>query len=241
MRLVSTAEQGMGISDLARRLKISKGTIHGIATALEEEGALRRDPITKHYALGYTLFELGRRTNMPMDLKQIARPFMEKLMQETKVSVFLGVLNRDHVTIIDGVESISDLKITAQTGTNLPLLAGATGKVVMAAMDDAQVRAIVSTKGLPKHTENSIVALGEFLEQIRQARIKGYATDDEEYIPGVRAVASPIRATGQPLYAIWAVGFKASLDDRKLEELGQAIREAAETISRNIEGLDTQA
>ena len=129
LRLISMAEQDIGISDLAKRLKISKGTIHGITTALEEEGAVRRDPTTKRYALGYTLFELGRRTNMPMDLKQVARPFMEKLMQETKVSVFLGVFNRDHVTVIDGVESISDLKITAQTGTNLPLLAGATGKV----------------------------------------------------------------------------------------------------------------
>ena len=236
LRLLSIADQGLGISDIAKRLGMSKGTIHGITSALEELGAVSRDASTKRYTLGYTLFELGRRANSRIDLKDIARPVMKELMQKTKASVFLGVLNRDHVTILDIVESTSDLKITAHIGTTVPLLAGAVGKVFMAGMGEAETMTIVGAKGLHKYTANSITAPGEFFEQIKRARQRGFAMDDEEYIPGVRAVASPVAGTGHAKYAIWAVGFKASLDNEKIESLGEETREATRTISHRLEG-----
>lgn len=234
LRLLSLSEQGLGISELAKQLSMSKGTIHGITSALDEIGAVKRDPATKRFSLGYTLFELGRGAYAQIDLKEIARPIMEKLMQKTKVSVFLGILNRDHVTILDVVESARDFKITAPIGTTLPLLAAATGKAFLSSMDDARIMTIVGSKGLTKYTDKSITAPGEFFEQISKVRRLGYAIDDEEYIPGVRAVAAPISGTGHSSYAIWAVGFKASLDDEKIETLGRMTLEAAWEISQKI-------
>jgi DNA-binding IclR family transcriptional regulator len=46
----------------------------------------------------------------------------------------------------------------------------------------------MKSKGLPKYTEKSITEPALFLEEVKQARINGYATDYEEYISGVRAV-----------------------------------------------------
>ena len=237
LRLLSIADQGLGISDIAKRLGISKGTIHGITSALDELGAIRRDPVTKRYTLGYTLFELGRRAHGQIDLKSVARPIMEDLMQKSRSSVLLGVLNRDHVTILDVVESTSDFKITAPVGTTLPLLAGAVGKVFLSGMDEARVMEIVGAKGLHKYTDHSITAPGEFIDQIRRAGQQGFAADDEEYIPGVRAVASPIYSgTGRAMHAIWVVGFKASLDDQKMVWLAGETLAAANGISRELEG-----
>ena len=62
----------------------------------------------------------------------------------------------------------------------------------------------------------------------------GYAVDDEEYILGVRAVASPIVGLGQLMSAIWVVGFKASLDEEKMKALIAMTRKAAKDISRRI-------
>ena len=236
LKLISLSDKGLGISDIAKRMDMSKGTIHGITSALDELGAIRRDPATKRYTLGYTLFELGRRAHGQIDLKGVARPIMEGLMQKTRSSVILGVLNRDHVTILDVVESISDFKITAPIGTTLPLLAGAVAKVFLAGMDEARIMNIVGARGLHKYTDHSITAPGEFFEQIKSARQHGYAVDDEEYIPGVRAVASSITGAGYDMYAIWVVGFKASLDDKRMEFLCQETREAAMDISRQLEG-----
>ena len=46
---ISDASNGLGISDLSKKLKIGKSTVHGITAALEEMGILVRDPVHKQY------------------------------------------------------------------------------------------------------------------------------------------------------------------------------------------------
>jgi len=235
LRLIADSVQGLGISDLAKELGISKGTVHGITAALQELGAIKRDPDTKRYSLGLTLFELGRLAYSQVDLKDLARPVMEDLMEKTRESVFLGVLNGDHVTILDIVESRHDLKITSPVGTILPLFAGSTGKVFLAAMKEEKALEIIQSKGLPRYTENSITDPDRYIEEIRRVKQVGYATDDGEYIMGVRAVTCPIKADRHLVSAIWVVGFKASLGDQEMKTVVEETKRAAEAISRRIQ------
>ncbi len=234
LKLISDADGGMGISALAKRLGIGKSTVHGITSALEELGTIIRDPVTKRYILGFTLLELGRLAYSQIDLKDLARPVMEDLMERTQESVFVGVLNGARVTILDIVESKQDLKMTSTRGTTIPLLAGATGKVFLATLAEEEAKRIIEKKGLPRFTEHSIVDPQQYLEAVNVAREKGYATDYEEYIPGVRAVASPITGENHLVSAIWVVGFKTSLDDSKMKTVIDATKESAEKISRRI-------
>ena len=232
---ISSSQAGLGVSELARGLNMAKSTVHGMALALEEVGAVIRDPLTKKYKLGFTLLEIGRSAYSRIDLKTAARPVTEELMEKTQTSVFLGILNWDHVTVLDIVESSQDLKITAPVGTTMPLFAGAVGKVFLASMEKEQATRIIHSKKLPRFTENSIVDPELYCRELRRVREKGYAVDDEEYIMGVRAVASPLMGLGQLRSAIWAVGFKASLDDSKMKTLAGETHKAAKTISRRIQ------
>jgi DNA-binding IclR family transcriptional regulator len=225
----------MGVSDLAKKLKMAKSTVHGMTSALEELGAVMREPRTKKYKLGFTLLEIGRSAYSQIDLKTSARPVTEELMQKTQTSVFLGIQNWDQITILDIVESRQELNITAPVGSTIPLFAGAVGKVFMATMSEEQAVKVVRSKGLPRFTKNSIVDPGLYLQELKRVRDKGYAIDDEEYIMGVRAAASPLMGLGQLRSAIWAVGFKASLDDKKLKTLAQETQNAAKTVSRRIQ------
>ena len=214
---------------------MAKSTVHGMTSALEEIGVVLRDPATKRYTLGFTLFELGKSAYSQIDLKDLARPVAEELMERTQASVFLGVLNWDHVTILDVVEPRTELKITAPIGTTLPLLAGAVGKVFLSKLDEEEARRIIKTKGLIRFTENSITSADRYLQEIRAAGENGFATDDEEYILGVRAVAAPIKKAAPLTSAIWVVGFKASLDEERMKLLIQYTVEAARGIDLRIE------
>ena len=235
LRLVTKSDQGLKISDLSKELGIGKSTVHGITAALEELGAVMRDPATKRYRSGLTLLELGKAAYSQFDLKDLARPVMENLMEITQESVFLGVLNGEHITILDIVESHNDLKITSPVGTTLPLMAGAAGKVFLAEMNPSRTSEMIQSKGIPRYTDNTVTDLRQYLSDIEQVRKKGYATDYEEYIPGVRAVAAPIRLNRHFSAAIWVVGFKMTLNDDKMKTLVTATREAAESISRKFE------
>lgn len=232
---ISSSKEGIGISELARNLKMAKSTIHGMTSALEEVGAVMRDPLTKKYKLGFALLEIGRSAVAQIDLKTTARPVIEGLMEKTQASVFLGTLMNGHVTILDIAESRQDLKITAPVGSTIPLVAGAVGKVLLASMDEAQAAGIIKSKGLRRFTANTIVDAKLYLRELDRVREKGYAVDDEEYIMGVWAVASPLTGLGQLRSAIWVVGFKASLDEKKIKFITGETQKAAKTISRRIQ------
>jgi IclR family KDG regulon transcriptional repressor len=232
---ISSSKKGLGVSELAKKLKMAKSTVHGMTSALEELGAVMRDPVTKKYKLGFTLLEIGRSAYSQIDLQTSARPVTEELMEKTQTSVFLGILNGDQVTILDIVESRQELNITAPVGSTIPLFAGAVGKVFLASMAEEQAARIIKSKSLPRFTENSIVDTALYFQELRQVRENGYAVDDEEYILGVRAVASPLMGLGQLRSAIWAVGFKANLNKKKMQTLTGETQKAARTISRRIQ------
>ena len=235
LRALSSSKEGLGVSEIARGLNMAKSTVHGMTSTLEGLGAVTRDPHTKRYRLGLTLFELGRLAYSQIDLKTLARPIIEELMEKTQASVFLGILNWDHVTVLDIVESRQDLKITAPIGTTMSLFAGAVGKVFLASMEESQSQKIIRSKGLTRFTKNTIVDPELYYQELENVRKKGYAVDDEEYILGVRAVASPIVGLGQLMSAIWVVGFKASLNEKKMKAVIEVTKEAAEAIRSRIQ------
>ncbi len=236
LKLISRSNQGLGISQIAARLDIGKSTVHGITAALEQQGALVRDPASKHYAIGPTLLELGRSLQERVDLRRLARPEMESLLSLCRETVFLGVMNQDHVTIIDRVESPKDFKISSPIGTALPLLAGAVGKVLLAGLPREQAHDLLNRGPLPQYTPNTITDAQAYEAGLDHIREQGYALDDEEYIAGVRAVAVALAPCGPFVPAIWVVGFKAALDDRRMEEVILHIRTAAERINARVSG-----
>jgi len=234
LNAISDASNGLGISDLSKQLKIGKSTVHGITSALEEMGVLVRDPLHKKYDLGYTLLELKKKAYGKMELRDAARIPMEKLMEEIGETVFLGVLNGDHVTILDMVESHHEMKITSPPGTRLPIIAGATGKVFLSQFEEKKAKEVIQKMGLVRFTSKSIIDRRRFFKEIKETKKKGYAIDDEEYMLGVKAIAAPLQTSSPPLAAIWVVGFTSSLNDQKMKMVISEIQKTAMEIRRSI-------
>jgi IclR family transcriptional regulator, KDG regulon repressor len=234
LNLISKNPEGSGISEMARALDMSKGTVYGIAAALEEAGALVRDPVSKRYSLGFSLVELGRSARKSSNLNAAARPHMKGLMERFNASVFLGVLNRSHVTVIDVVESEHELKITSPAGSTVSLLAGAVGKVFLSGMENRRVDEILEAGRLSAYTVHSIVDPAIYKEAVELVRTCGFALDDEEYILGVRAAAALVDGPVPVPAAIWVVGFKTDLAGSTMELLGRAAKATADAIAEEL-------
>lgn len=234
LQALSDYQGGLGVSELSKKLNMSKSTVHGITSALEELGLLIRNPTDKKYRLGYTLLELARKSYGKIALRDIARIPMEKLVERIGETVFLGVVNGDHVTILDVVESPSEMKITSPPGTRIPLLAGATGKVFLSQFDEKKAKETIQKLGLIRYTPKSITEQEEFLKVLKEVRKQGYAIDDEEYLVGVRAVASPIKTRSTTLAAIWVVGFTSNINDHRLKKIITEIQKTVQEINESI-------
>jgi len=234
LQIISDSSSGFGISEIAKQLKIGKSTVHGIAAALAELGLLVRDPRHKKYQMGYSLLELSRKFYKKMELRDIAKVPMERLMESVEETVFLGIMNGDHITILDVVESHNEIKITSPPGTRLPLLAGATGKVFLAHFEEKKSKEIVQKMKLVRYTSKTKTDPKQFLKEVEEAKKRGYAIDDEEYLSGVRAVAAPLQTASLPPAAIWVVGFTSSFNDQKMERVILEIRKTAQEINRSV-------
>ena len=234
LNAIAKSSHGLTISEIASLLDISKGTVHGISAALEEQGAVIRHSGSKRYNIGMTLLELGKAAHGRVDFKKIARPIMEELMEQCQESVFLGIQNNDRVTIIDIVESRKDFKITSPIGTALPLLAGAIGKLFLSRMEQEKLQDFLKGNPLRQFTPNTIVDIEQYISELKKVKKNGFAYDDEEFISGVRAVAASINRQGVYIPAIWVVGFKAAMTSSKIPSIIAQTKAAAAKINSKM-------
>ncbi len=238
LRTIADDNQGLRNSAISDQLGISNSTVHGITAALEEQGVLKRDPTNKRYTIGLALIELGKKANARIDLKQIARPYMEELMEQCQETVVLGLRNENKIINIETVDTKKDFKITSRTGTSMPLLAGSAGKVFLAQMKPEDAKNLLFSNTLIQFTPRTITSPEEYFSQLEQIRKDGYAIDEEEYIPGVCAIAAPIIGHRYYPAAISVIGLKHSLDRAKMEKYSQLIKTAVKKISAALEDVD---
>ena len=234
LKAISQSSKGLRISEISTMLNISKSTVHGITAALDDQGAITRDSVSKRYTIGITLMELGKAAYERIDFKEIAQPVMEELMEQCQESVFLGIRNNDSVTVIDIIESRKDFKITSPIGTSLPLMAGATGKLFLSRMESKNLQKYLHSEPLIRYTANSIIDPDQYEKELTKVKENGFAFDDEEYISGVRAVAAPIKRYGAYIPAIWVVGFKASMTQKKIPAIIEQTKAAADKINKKL-------
>ncbi len=237
LELVCRAMHGPSLSELSRELGMGKSTTLGIASALVQTGALVRDPGTKRYGPGPALLRLGQKAWGRIDITAAARPHLEALRDSTGESVFLGVHWGQDVTILDIALSPQDLRISAPVGTSIPLLAGATGKVILGQMDEARALSIVRSRGLVAYTPRSITDEDRYMEELRKVRRIGYATDHGEYLGDVNAVACTVHVHGGTAAAIWVVGFGSSMNEVEIHRIAREVVVAAKAVGSSLLAL----
>ena len=188
--------QGLSFGDLSTKVDLSKGTTHRLLSTLAFLGYVRQDAETKKYNLGFKLVELGNRLLSQIDFRTEARSFLVDLAESTKETVHLVILDQNEVLYIDKVESNSNpkgLRMASMLGSRIPAHCSAVGKVLLAALPEEKLIQLVSSKGLPRQTENTITDLGALKEHLKLVRKNGYALDKEENEIGIRCISAPIR------------------------------------------------
>lgn len=235
LKLVAESNKGLGTSELAKRLGLGKSSTHGLIQALVETGALSESPHRKTYFLGPALVELAFKSWNYFQVSEKAQPVLEALRDRIGETIFLGVLSRSRGIIVATAEASNALNISAPPGTTIPLLAGAVGKVFFAQLGDNQVLERIGQQELPRFTARSIVSAADYLAELASVRRKGYALDNEEYLPGVKAVAVSLgNLRGLPL-ALWVVGFAGTMTDEKMSVIVEQTLAASEKLKRLLD------
>jgi DNA-binding IclR family transcriptional regulator len=230
---VSRCARPPTLSEIARALGYGKSTVHGLLHSLEGVGWVER--AGSGFQIGSGLAALTSRASRVRQAAAVARPFMEALAEKLGETVLIGSEQGQKMVVLDCVEGSGEMRLSSRPGMELPKFAAATGKVLLAEMAPDEAAAVLEAADLPRFTKRSITDRGRFLAEVENARTHGYATDDEEYLSGVRAVAAPIRCNGRYGLALWVAGFASRLAGDRLARAGEEVRRTAEAISKQIQ------
>ncbi|HHV58124.1 MAG TPA: IclR family transcriptional regulator [Firmicutes bacterium] len=234
LEALQAAGEGLGVTEIGTRVGLHKSTVYRLLATLARHGYVEQDPATERYSLGLKLVELGTAVLERLELRDLARPYLKRLMEASQEVAHLVVLQDGEVVYIDKVECPGPVKMYSQLGRRAPAHATAVGKVLLAFLPKAQVDAILA-RGLPRLTPHTITDPERLRRELRLIRERGYALDNEENELGIRCVAGPIfNHTGQVVAAFSISGLALRLLPAKLEELGGLVRETSREISARL-------
>ncbi len=128
LRVLAEGGRPQGISELARALGVSKGTLRDILLTLAAHGLVLREPDTR-FRLGPALRALADASEP--DLVGLAAPHLVALMESVGETAILGVVSDGKLEIAARAEPHSDLHMTAPLGRRLPLDKGAHSRVLL--------------------------------------------------------------------------------------------------------------
>jgi DNA-binding IclR family transcriptional regulator len=112
--------EGLSLSELSRRLDISKATGLGIAGALTRAGYLVRTEDTKTYTLGPALLGLGRAASEAFPSLAFARPELRRLNHELGLAASVSTLAGDKILLLDRTGPQGELDRMLQAGQRYP-------------------------------------------------------------------------------------------------------------------------
>ncbi len=222
----------LSLAELSRRSELPKTTVFRLAAQLVEVGALERSGDT--YRLGLWLFEIGSSVTRQRRLREAALPLMQDLYEATHETVHLGVLNGIDVLYIEKIAGRRVSSVATRVGTKKPLYCTALGKAILSLSPPAVVNAVLEA-GLAQRVPRTISTPEALLRELKTVRKTGLAHDREEYAIGITCVASPLIEKDGTAYAALSVTGPTQRFDP--ERVGPAVRTAALTLSRMLDGL----
>jgi DNA-binding IclR family transcriptional regulator len=195
---------GLGVSEIARKLELTKATTVRLTRTLMEEQFLAQDPATRRYELGPESFAVGLAAEPNYALQRIAAPALRAVALETGDFLFFSV--RQGLEVICLSRASGDLpypQASLRVGDRHPLGLGAGGLAILAAMprDEAEavlkVNAPAIARRYPKMTYDTV---RKMLEETRE---QGYSVIPGILAPGFWGIGVAVmRPDGQPVAAV---------------------------------------
>lgn len=221
---------GLGVLRIAEAVGREKSQVSRTLQTLAEYGLVDRDPETRAYRLGWTLYALAARAG-DTRLLAVGTPLVRELVASLRERVHLTVLQGDEVLTVLSESPRHVIQAAGWVGRAVPAYCTSSGQALLLDHTREEVLALYANASLSRFGPNTPRSASELYERIEQARERGYALADEEFEAGLVAAAAPVRDfRGRIVAALNVSAPKFRLAER-LTEAGEAVAEAAVRLS----------
>lgn len=234
LRMFDASTPTLSLVEIAAKMGVSRTVPFRFLYTLQHLGYLYQDEVTKRYQLTPKVMDLGFAYLNTMQLPDLARPYLEKLRDQTGASAHMGILDGNEVVYVArAATSTSFSTLNVMIGSRLPAHATSMGKVLLAFLSEEKMQALSENTNLPSFTTQTKTMLLDLKKELEEIRKKGYAISKEEFEIGICSVAVPIfDRDGGILAAINVAAPTSVLNPDMLEtEVVPVICETAKALS----------
>jgi len=221
------------IREICEALDMPRSSAHALLRTLVAQGWVRTDTSGAQYGIGTRALLVGTSSLDADPYLPVITPFLDELRADLDETFHIGRLDGTDVVYLATRESRQYVRTSNKVGRRLPAYTCALGKALLAdrfgAERDAHVPAALTP--LTPHTLTDRAALDESLEE---ARVRGYAAEDQENTLGVRCFAVPLRYVTPAQDAISASVPLDRLTADREREIVDALRMMCDKVSRVV-------
>jgi IclR family pca regulon transcriptional regulator len=178
------------IAEVSRLTGLDRATSRRCLLTLERLGYATHDG--KNFALTVRVLSLGHAYLATTPLPEQLQPFLDRLAAAIEESCSCSVLDDTEIVYIARAAQRRVMSIGLGVGSRLPAYCASMGRVLLAALPDDQVAAILERTTIRPQTPKTLIDRGALMAEIALVRAQGYALIDEELEIGLRSLAVPI-------------------------------------------------
>jgi IclR family pca regulon transcriptional regulator len=208
IRAFDAEHRELGLSEVARIAGLTRAAARRFLLTLVKLGYMNFSD--GRFSLSPRVLELGYAYLSSLTLPEVAQPHMEALVASVNESSSISVLDDTEIVYVARVPTRRIMSITLSVGTRLPAYATSMGRVLLAALPDAELEsrlARIDVRPLSARTIGDVAELREVLERVRR---QGWATVDQELEEGLRSLAVPIHDSSGSVIAALNVSVHAT-------------------------------
>jgi DNA-binding IclR family transcriptional regulator len=237
LKSLAEHDREVGVSELARRARLTKSTAFRLLGILQRNELVER--VGSNYRLGAQLFDIGNRVYgpTPLLLQERLLPHLADLYELTHETVHLAVLHGTEIVYVNKIHGHRAARSPSRIGARLPAYCTGVGKALLAFDHDAAEAAVEA--GLPARTEYTLSDPALFRAELRRIRSDGIAYDRQEATPGLICVAVPVMGPlGRPVAALSVAGADHRFDPARY---AGALRRVAHEAARAVTAAKARA
>lgn len=228
IRAFTDEKSDWGVNELARYLEIPVSSLHRNLKTLRDENILGISAQTGKYTIGPELVRMASIISSQVEIKQVARTFMEEISSTISESVYLGLYHPQYrkISFVEGVHSQNPLQYVLEIGVLQSIHIAASGKVVLAHLDDDEIQRIFEKEAVDIDEQEQIC------DEIKLIREQGYMITLGERLAGASGTAAPIfDSTQKVIGCITCVIPLNHYDEKQKYKVAKKVMEGAAKIS----------
>jgi len=174
-------------------LGLPKATIHRLFQTAELEGYLQRDLDGRAYVVGPKLRHLAAHVQAFEPSRAARVAILRQVTDQIGETCNIAVPDVEGMIYLDRVETSWPLRIQLPVGSQVPFHCTTSAKMFLSSLPQKHLQTLLSALKLTSLGPNTLTDTARLMAELEVTRKQGYATDNEEFLENMAAVAVPVQ------------------------------------------------